>query len=72
MNTLEFTINGMSCGHCVGQVTKALTELGGVIVNRITVGFASVSYDPARITPSRILEAVTEAGYDPVLPGRVA
>ena len=72
MNRLELTINGMSCGHCVGQVTKALTELGGVTINRITVGSASVSYDPARITPSRILEVVTEAGYDPVLPGRVA
>ena len=72
MNRLELTIKGMSCGHCVGQVTKALTKLGGVTINQITVGSASVSHDPARTTPSRILEAVTEAGYDPVLPGRVA
>ena len=72
MNTLELTIKGMSCGHCVGQVTKAPTELRGVTVNRVTVGSARVSYDPATITPSKIVEAVRDAGYDAVLPGRVA
>ena len=72
MNRLELTINGMSCGHCVGQVTKALTGLQGVTVNRITVGSASVSYDPATITASTILKAIKEAGYEPVVSGRAA
>ena len=72
METLELRVNGMSCGHCVGQVTKALTGLHGVIVNRITVGHASVSYDPATITARTILDAVKGAGYEPVLLRRVA
>ena len=72
MNTLELTINGMSCEHCVGQVTKALTGLQGVTVNRIAVGSASVSYDPATITVSTILEAIKKAGYEPMVSGRAA
>jgi copper chaperone CopZ len=32
METLEIKISGMSCGHCVGQVTKALTGIWGVVL----------------------------------------
>ena len=67
---MELTINGMSCGHCVGQVMKVLTGLQGVTVNRITVGSSSVSYDSATITASSILQALKEVGYDPVVSGR--
>lgn len=63
MESLTLKINGMSCGHCVGQVTKALTLLDGVQVNAIRVGEAEVGYNPVLITPSDIARAVTEAGY---------
>ena len=72
METLELRINGMSCGHCVGQVTKTLTELHGVTANRITAGHASISYDPITITARTILDAVKEAGFEPVVIGKVA
>lgn len=32
MDELILKIDGMSCGHCVGQVTKALTQLDSVQV----------------------------------------
>ena len=72
METLTLHIDGMSCGHCVGQVTKVLTVLDGVHVNAVKVGEAQVAYNPALITPSDIARAVTEAGYEVQPVGRVA
>lgn len=72
METLTLHIDGMSCGHCVGQVTKALAVLDGVQVNAVRVGEAQVGYDPTFITPSDIARAVTEAGYEVQPVGRAA
>lgn len=72
METLTLHINGMSCGHCVGQVTKALTQLDGVQVNSVRVGEAQVVYNRALITPPDIARAVTEAGYEVQPVGRAA
>lgn len=72
MDELILTIDGMSCGHCVGQVTKALTLLDGVQVNAVRVGEAQVAYDQTRITPSDVARAVTEAGYEVQPVGRAA
>ena len=72
METLTLHIDGMSCGHCVGQVTKALTQLDGVQVNTVRVGEAQVAYNRALVTPSDIARAVTEAGYEVQPVGRAA
>jgi copper chaperone len=56
-------IDGMSCGHCVASVKKALGELDGVAVDSVTVGSADVRYDPSSTDREAILDAVTEAGY---------
>lgn len=40
MKDLILKIDGMSCGHCVGQVTKVLTQLDGVQVKTVKVGEA--------------------------------
>lgn len=72
MDELTLKITGMSCGHCVGQITKALTRLDGVQVNSVTVGEAIVLYDPKEIVPTEIIQAVTEAGYETQLVRRVA
>ena len=72
MDELTLKIIGMSCGHCVGQVTKALTTLDGVRVNTVKVGEAIVMYDPKEIVPTEIIQAVTDAGYEAQLVRRVA
>jgi copper chaperone len=72
MDELTLKITGMSCGHCVGQVTKALTRLDGVQVNSVKVGEAIVVYDPREIVPTEIIQAVTETGYETQLVRRVA
>lgn len=74
MAALELKISGMSCGHCVNAVREALEELDGVEVQRVEIGSASVSYDPARSAPADIERAIENAGYQlgPVQLGRAA
>lgn len=61
---LTMTIEGMSCGHCVASVKKALSEVQGVQVKNVAVGSATVAYDPSRVSPEQISEAVSDAGYE--------
>ena len=72
METLTLKITGMSCGHCVGQITKVLARLDGVQVHNVQVGEAIVTYDPRTIVPTEIIQAVKERGYDAQLVRRVA
>lgn len=72
MERTTMHISGMSCGHCVGAVTQALTGLDGVEVEQVTVGSATVAYDPARTSPAQLAAVVEDAGYEvrPVQLGR--
>jgi copper chaperone len=72
MEDLTLQIDGMSCGHCVARVQKALSKLDGVAVRNVGIGTAEMSYDPSRISPGQILEAVDAAGYEPRVPDAIA
>ncbi len=72
MEDLILKIDGMSCGHCVGQVTKALTQLDGVQVKTVKIGEALVAYDQREITPADIARALNEVGYAAQPAGRAA
>jgi len=63
MTRLEMKIDGMSCGHCVGAVRKALQSLPGVEIDDVAIGSAQVSYDESRTSPEAITRAVEEEGY---------
>jgi copper chaperone len=63
MTQLTMDISGMTCGHCVGSVKRALQGLDGVAVEQVTIGKATVSYDAAATSPAKIAEAVEEEGY---------
>ena len=63
MRPLTLHIEGMSCGHCLNAVNRALAGLPGVEVDAVRIGRADVRYDEATIAPARIQAAVTEAGY---------
>jgi copper chaperone len=59
-------IEGMSCGHCVTAVTRALGAVPGVRIEEIRIGRAKVSYDESTTDSSQIEAAVAEAGYSVV------
>jgi copper chaperone len=65
MNTTTETIGieGMSCGHCVQAVKRALEGTGGVEVHEVAIGSACVSYDPNDGARAAIAEAIEEAGF---------
>ena len=63
MEQAKLSIEGMSCGHCVAQVTKALKAVPGVAVENVAVGSADVSFDPTKVERSALADAVTQAGY---------
>ena len=63
MKTHELTIQGMSCGHCVMHVKKALSELNGVNVQNVEIGKAIVEFDETVVTKQRIAKAIEEAGF---------
>jgi copper chaperone CopZ len=63
MRSLTLHIEGMSCGHCLNAVSQALAALSGVEVDSVRIGRADVRYDERTVEPSRIAEAIDEAGY---------
>jgi copper chaperone len=63
LKTQEFKIEGMSCGHCVMAVRKALSRLDNVKVSDVQIGKANVEYDETKTTESSIIIAIDEAGY---------
>lgn len=70
MERMSLTIEGMSCGHCVGAVERALRSVAGVQVERVGVGSAEVCFDPAVVGPDRIQGAVAGQGYGVLDTGR--
>lgn len=63
MRETTLKIDGMSCGHCVGSVKQALTEVDGLTIQKVVVGSATVEYDESRVSPAQIADAVSAAGY---------
>ena len=63
MSTTTLTIQGMSCGHCVNAVSKALKGVDGITAQDVKIGSATVEFDETKVSPSQIAQVVTEEGY---------
>ena len=63
MDRMAITVDGMSCGHCVGRLARALEALEGVRVEEVKVGRATVAYDGAAASEERITRAIEDEGY---------
>jgi copper chaperone len=63
MEKLTLTIDGMSCGHCLNSVRGALGRVPGVAVESVSIGRATLAFDPAAVNAAQIAAAVTAAGY---------
>ncbi|HEY0151344.1 MAG TPA: copper ion binding protein [Longimicrobium sp.] len=70
MEQATIAITGMSCGHCVAGVKRALGQLEGVEIQDVKVGSATVEYDPKAVSAERIAQAIRDEGYGVELPGR--
>ena len=63
MRQATLHIEGMSCGHCLNAVNRALSAVPGVTIDAVRIGRADVSYDDTAATISDLEAAVAEAGY---------
>ena len=63
MQTVNLSIEGMSCGGSVRHMTQALGAVPGARVEEAKVGSATVAIDPQRTSAQALLEAVNAAGY---------
>jgi copper ion binding protein len=62
--TAEYTVTGMTCGHCVASVTEEVQEIAGVTdvqVDLATGGLRVTSDQP--VSDADVKAAVEEAGY---------
>jgi copper chaperone CopZ len=69
MRQATLHIEGMSCGHCLNAVNRALSIVPGVRVDAIRIGRADVSYDENTTGPSQLEAVVAEAGYRATVQG---
>lgn len=64
MENAVLKVSGMSCGHCVNAVQKAVEEVGGTGTVDLASGQVTVSYDSAKVSLDQIKSAIEEQGYD--------
>ena len=73
VRSVDLLVGGMTCASCVARVEKKLNRLDGVqaTVNLATAS-AHVSFDPAVVSESTLLETVERTGYSASLPSAEA
>ncbi len=64
MKTLTLQISGMSCGHCLNAVNKALNGIPGAQPTSVQIGRAVIEYDESTVSPELIATAVRDSGYE--------
>src|SRR5699024_1203489 len=57
---------GMTCASCVQTIEKATSKLDGVIESNVNLATEkmAVTYDPAVVSVSDIIQAVSKSGYE--------
>lgn len=63
MPKVTLQIDGMSCGHCLNAVNKALAGVPGATVTSVQIGRAEVEV-PVDVGSDPLVSAVEEAGYN--------
>jgi copper chaperone CopZ len=65
VQTLNMSVTGMTCGNCAHGVERTLAATPGVTKAAVNLeaGAAIAEYDPDRVTPEALVNAVRELGY---------
>lgn len=62
MGSITLQIDGMTCGHCLTAVNRALAGVPGVVVRSVQIGRAEVDVASPAVTEA-VMAAVQQAGY---------
>lgn len=60
----KIAIEGMSCGHCVARVEKALKSVTGVTAVEVSLAGKSASVTGEGLAEEALRAAVEDAGYE--------
>ena len=65
-STITFKVLGMTCPTCALTIEKQLSDQAGVARANVNFALAQavVTYDPARIVPKQLAQAIRDVGYD--------
>ena len=63
---ITFEVNDMTCGHCVGAITKAVMGTDKDAVVQIDLPLHLVQIEPGTSDAKMLQDAIREAGYTPV------
>ncbi len=66
MTTLNFTVPGMTCGHCEAAVKGEIGKLAGVATVDVDLATKAVVVEGTNLDRTAIFAAVDEAGFEAV------
>ena len=62
--TSEYTVTGMTCGHCVASVTEEVQEISGVTDVQVDLSTGILRFTSEQpVSDADVRAAVEEAGY---------
>ena len=64
MQNTQIRVTGMSCQACVGHVQKALQDVPGVQSAQVDLASGTASVRHQGAADDKLVEAVSEAGYE--------
>ena len=62
--TREYTVQGMTCSHCVLSVREEVSEVPGVSAVDVDLASARLSVTGADVDEHAVRAAVADAGYE--------
>ena len=62
---ISFTVNDMTCGHCVSSIAKAIRAVDKGAKIDIDLASHLVKVEPTEATSAELAEAIKDAGYTP-------
>ncbi|WP_405106425.1 copper ion binding protein [Paenibacillus sp. FSL K6-1217] len=66
MSNVTLKVEGMSCGHCVSAVEKAVGGVGAAAKVDLPAKTVAVEFDENTVSLDKIKAAIEDQGYDVV------
>ncbi|KAI8824471.1 uncharacterized protein EV422DRAFT_493185 [Fimicolochytrium jonesii] len=73
-SNVTISVKGMTCQSCVKTVTAAVRVVPGVsqVVVSLPTETAAIEYDEGLVSPTDLMAAIEDCGFDASMPGRTA
>jgi copper chaperone len=66
MDTMTFTVPGMTCGHCEAAVKSEIGKVAGVVSVEVDLASKVVAVEGESLDRASLFAAVDEAGFEAV------